>query len=79
MAIEQRLIPPRHPQTNGMVERFNGRISKLVVQTRFGSAAELESTLRDYLKFYKIRIPQWNPDHYTPIQARKKGHDKKPN
>jgi hypothetical protein len=28
--IEQRLIPPRHPQTNGMVERFNGRITDIV-------------------------------------------------
>ena len=30
--IEHRLCPPRHPQTNGMVERFNGRISELVQQ-----------------------------------------------
>ena len=28
--IEHRLCPPRHPQTNGMVERFNGRLSELV-------------------------------------------------
>ncbi len=33
-----------------MVERFNGRISDIVNQTRFGSAAELESTLRNYVK-----------------------------
>jgi transposase InsO family protein len=26
--IEHRLIPPRKPQTNGMVERFNGRIAR---------------------------------------------------
>ncbi len=32
-----------------MVERFNGRISGIVNQTRFGSAAELESTLRNYV------------------------------
>jgi hypothetical protein len=33
-----------------MVERFNSRISDIVNQTRFGSAAELESTLRNYVK-----------------------------
>jgi len=29
LAIEHRLIPLRHPQSNGMVERFNGRISEV--------------------------------------------------
>jgi transposase InsO family protein len=32
MAIEHRLALPRHPQTNGMVERFNGRINELLQQ-----------------------------------------------
>ena len=35
--IEHRLWPQRLPQTNGMVERFNGRISEVVPNTfRFG-------------------------------------------
>lgn len=77
-AIEHRLIPPRHPQTNGMVERFNGRISEIVRQTQFSSAAELESTLRGYLKIYNNSIPQRALNHMTPIQALKEWQAKKP-
>ena len=77
-AIAHRLIPPRHPQTNGMVERFNGRISEIVNQTRFASAAELESTLRNYVKIYNHNIPQRALQHQTPIQALKKWQQEKP-
>jgi transposase InsO family protein len=52
LGIEHRLSPPRHPQSNGMVERFNGRISDVIAQTRFHSAAQLEQTLLNYAKVF---------------------------
>jgi len=58
LAIDHRLCPPRHPQIKGMVARFNGRISEIIGQTRFKSAADLEATLKHYLPTYNHRIPQ---------------------
>lgn len=47
-AIEHRLIRPGHPQTNGMVERFNGRISDVLATRRYVSGEDLEQTLKRY-------------------------------
>ena len=71
LGIEHRLAPPRHPQTNGMVERFNGRIAEVVGQTRFKSALELEETLRHYVRAYNQQIPQRALNHQAPVQALK--------
>ena len=61
-----------------MVERFNARISDLITQTRFSSAAELQTTLKLYLATYNHSIPQRALHHRTPIQALKAWQDKKP-
>ncbi|MGV8891636.1 MAG: IS481 family transposase [Burkholderiaceae bacterium] len=76
--VEHRLAPPRHPQTNGMVERFNGRISELIRQTHFASAAELEATLQSYWKLYNYHIPQRALGGKTPIQVLKEWQREKP-
>ena len=78
LGIEHRLSPPRHPQTNGMVERFNGRISDLVKQTHFANSQELELTLNRYLKIYNHNIPQRALKHQCPIQALQKWFEEKP-
>ena len=69
---------PRHPQTNGMVERFNGRISDLMAQTRFTCAAQLDQTVKLYLDTYNHRIPQRALAQRNPIQALKAWREKKP-
>ena len=76
--IEHRLAPPRHPQTNGMVERFNGRITDVIQQTRFTSAAELEGALMNYANTYNTQIPQRALDHLSPVQALKQWRVKSP-
>lgn len=77
-AIEHRLIKPKHPQTNGMVERFNGRISEILHSTHIGSSQELESILRQYLQVYNHHIPQKNLGYRTPVQALKEWQKKEP-
>ena len=61
-----------------MVERFNGRISDLVKQTRFHSAADLNTTLKHYLSAYNHLIPQRALKHQTPIQALQNWRVQKP-
>jgi transposase InsO family protein len=68
-AIEHRLVKPRHPQTNGLVERFNGRIGKVLATTRFRSGEHLADTLLRYAQTYNHHLPQRALGHTTPVEA----------
>lgn len=70
-AIDHRLIKPRHPQTNGMIERFNGRIAEVLNTTRFRSGEHLRDTITRYVKLYNQHIPQRALKHSTPIECLK--------
>lgn len=78
-AVEHRLTPPRHPQTNGMVERFNGRIQEVLQTRRFDSGEDLESTLHRYAAVYNRHIPQRALGHLAPEQAIEKWRESHPN
>lgn len=76
--IEHRLIRPWHPQTNGMVERYNGRVTDQLARTRFTSAAQLAGGLEAYRKVYLNHIPQRALGHKTPHAALLAWFDKQP-
>mgnify|MGYP001765299097 CR=1 FL=1 len=78
LGIEHRLTKPRSPQTNGMVERFNGRIAEVLATHRFNSAQDLESTLLRYVWLYNHHLPQKALGHATPIDAMKKWYAENP-
>jgi hypothetical protein len=66
LEIEHRLTPPRSPQTNGMVERFNGRIEDVLQSHHFQSGEELEATLHRYVWLYNQQLPQSALGSKTP-------------
>ena len=78
LEIEHRLTQPRHPQTNGMVERFNGRLEQVLRSHRFNSAEDLQATLYRYAWLYNEHLPQKGLDHRTPLQALKRWQQSHP-
>ena len=67
LEITHCLNPPRTPQMNGMVERFNGRISEVLRTHHFESSASLEALLEKYVWMYNHHLPQRALGHVSPI------------
>ena len=78
LGIEHWLTPPRAPQTNGMVERFNGRIEDVLESLHFRSGQELGMTLNRYVRLYNQPLAQSPLGRKTPLQAMKQRHKRKP-
>lgn len=78
LEIEHRLSPPQHPQTNGMVERFNGRIEDVLQSHHFRLGEELETTLHRYVWLYNQQLPQSALHSKAPLQAMKDWYNIKP-
>ena len=78
LGIEHRLTPPMRPQTNGMVERFNGRIEDVLQSHRFQSGEDLEQTILRYVTLYNQQLPQSALASRTPLQAMKDWHKLRP-
>ena len=76
--IEHRLTKPRTPRTNGMVERFNGRIADVLKTHRFRSSEDLEQTLLRYVALYNHQLPQSALKCKTPMQAMKDWYHERP-
>ena len=71
LSIEHRLTKPHTPKTNGMVERFNGRIADVLKTHRFTSGEDLEQTLMRYVALYNHQLPQSALKSKTPIKTMK--------
>ncbi len=72
LGIEHRLTRPKTPQTNGLVERFNGRLEQVLRSHHFNSAEDLQSTLLRNVWLYNHHLPQKALGHECPVQALKR-------
>ncbi|MEO8746498.1 MAG: hypothetical protein ABI379_02410 [Rhodanobacter sp.] len=78
LGIDDRLIKLRRPQTKGMVERFNGRISVILATTRFRSRDDLQTTIEPYGKAYRELLPQRALGHKALLRVIRAWREKRP-
>ena len=74
--IEHRLTRPYTPKTNGMVERFNGRIADILRHNHFDNYAKLSEALDYYLNCYNYFNKQKVLDYKTPVDRIKFWYEK---
>ena len=55
LAVSHRTTRPYTPKTNGMVERFNGRVQREVLGITIHSHADLETLLKGFNRAYNAR------------------------
>ena len=66
--IEHRRIKFRHPWTNGMIERFNGKIKKNVLKKYlFTDVEDLKEKLTEYINNYNFTIRLKGLGYKTPV------------
>ena len=71
--IEHRTIKFKHPWTNGMVERFNGKIKNKVFRRHILSDRnDLETKLIEYLNHYNFEVRLKQIDYQAPADFLKK-------
>ena len=68
----------RAPQTNGMVERFNGRISDVLQSHHFVNGEDLAQTLYRYVLLYNQQLPQSTLGSKTPLDAMQRWYESHP-
>ena len=75
--IEHRTIKFKHPWTNGMVERFNGKIkSKVFKRHLFENRDDLKKKLIEYLNHYNFEARLKQIDYLTPADFLKSKFNK---
>lgn len=75
---EHRLTPPKSPQTDGMAERFNGRIKEVLQSRHVRSGEEPGTMLHPCVRLHNQQLPQSALGSKTPVQAMKEWRKLKP-
>lgn len=73
LGIRHHLLRPRHPETNGKVERFFRTVNEECYQRiHFRSSRHRASALEDYIRYYNHDRPHFSLGGLTPVDRRKR-------